>query len=283
MANEIVFIQANKYLKSAISFDQFVKDENCLITMIGEYHMKEFSCKDPQISISDYAINRYNDNKNTRIFLEYQHGDGFDASNIQSIPIQELFKKFGNNIPIIPYDYRAWWIGYQNQLELYQGDLQNLNNYDKIYEIYVKPLYDKWNEGFNLTKQLYKEKEYNFLSKEYLKVIDSNFKSIVQKIQEKGDKDELVFMLKNGWKSVTDFYILKEILKSDTTVNENIIITGEAHRKNLSNILDKFLNYQLINQQINKPNECINLYNTYEINSLLEMEKDAIESLLNLN
>ena len=296
--DENIFIESDKYLQSATSFEQFINSkDNRLITIIGELHMKEFSCQtENEISVSKYAIDRYKQNNKTKILLEYFIGN--DPSSILSIPIQEITKEFGNKLPVIPYDDRTWWIGYQNQLKLYYEDSKNklfkikdISN-EFLLNTYVKPFFEKnREEGFYLNKYQYDEKEYNFLKINYYNYINNQFLEIHKNLTtdfkfKKGRGNEtsqkmikrksIIKILREIWKNVTDFYILREIFKKDINTNEVIIITGEAHRKNISQILKNVFskNYTSINTQLNKDKDnCVKIFVVYNSEQFIEEEK----------
>jgi hypothetical protein len=279
MSSEIVFIETEYFLRSATSLQQFINIKcDRIITLIGEHHMDEFSCgsEKKELSISEYVIRRYNENKQIYICLEYFIDK--DPSTIASVPIKEISKYFKDNpsprSPIIPYDNRAWWIEYRYQLKLYGNDKEISSlDYKKLKDIYIEPMEKKHEEGFLLFEEEYEKDDLKTLL-DYVKSTRLFFKTIQTEMDKENvpkigrgsiktiklrKKNKVVKMLRVGWQRVTDFYLLKEILKKNDS-EEIIVIAGEAHIKNVSELLNAITFRLEYSENGKSENDCVRVF-----------------------
>lgn len=254
----IVFWETDSRLRSAVAFQQYVLANSRLTTLIGELHHQEFGCNASEISISEYAIQTIKRNPQSRVILELNPNQ--DPKTISSIPIREISAALPKNSPnssrIIPFDYRAWFVGWDVNNDLYEHNLKGYQP-QHIIDKLIMPLYTKWDKAFGIDVKDYDQGAYNYLDK-YIKDIDAEFKRIVSILNTK--QYDIVY-LKDAWMKVTDFFIIRELFKN-SDVNEYIIIAGESHRSNLTNILKSF---RLINDQTGQSGDCVNLFKTYKV------------------
>lgn len=164
-------------LQSAVSFAQYVLN-NKLITIIGEYHEREFGCQDgyKTITIADYALNILRTNVNSRVLLEIDP-DFIDHERKwpNSAPIREILKRAPREVRgrITGYDYRNWWIGADNRERLYHDTaaVYRLNTI-QIIDMYITPFFSRV-QAFMAT-QISPE---NYTNERQLKLISIRFPS----------------------------------------------------------------------------------------------------------
>ena len=120
--DKILFIESDLRLQSAISFSQYVIEvvpkRFKLVTLIGEIHLRKFSCeKDPQIPVSEYVLRTLRRNKQAVVLLEaYPPKICVKEywSKIGSYPIREIMEKTcGNSLVarVKGYDWRRYFLG----------------------------------------------------------------------------------------------------------------------------------------------------------------------------
>ena len=117
-------------------------------------------------------------------------------------------------------------------------------NSEKSFKIFASPLL-----GSSFTQDL---------------AIDSNY--FLMGIGAKIDMN-IKNKLFDAWKLVTDYFIIRKILKQDNLrIDEYILIVGEAHRVNIE-MLFKELNtlvQQIGNTQFGEKTKCVKLYETFK-------------------
>jgi len=261
----IVFISCkdNHVLKDSIGFDQYILNTNHLITVIGEYHWEKSRCKERNTkSISRYALERLSKNPNLNIYLEV------DSNLIKprrrtallpySIPIREIIsgvvteRIYDSPVKnIIGFDIRDTLLK-NYRVMLYEDD-SKLTQKD-ILEI--KQCFYKNKDKFNICSSIYTKKVYTFLKK-YLHSIENE----LHKVKTRSD----IYNLKIIWVKITDFFILKNILKKNQSNNESIVICGDYHRKNISQCFRKLKIPNIVSKKKNNT-KCIQLFETLVVN-----------------
>lgn len=258
----IVFIERQLNLNSTLTFLQTIYNK-CLITLLGEIHEKTWTCKPPFISIADYCLERVSKNKNCRVLLEYN--PSADPERIGSEAIRSVYaflKRMNGGLGyIIPFDYRSYFLSPQGQSFLYDYDWRNESiTYDAIELNFVIPYFKKYKTAFELKPDDYDQGIYNYLVGPFLTDVTQTFNAIGSQIRHNYAINDIQLSLKEAWKKVTDFFILREILKNNQ-INEYIVILGNKHFENLRVILANMATE--INYQQGTPQNCVKLYHTY--------------------
>lgn len=261
-----VYIEKSVNLNSTINFSQIIYKAKSLITLIGEIHEYNWTCPPPNINISDYCIERIKQNKNCRILLEYN--PAADPKTIGSQAIRSVFNSMSNiengNKYIIPFDFRSFFLTPKGQSELYDYDWKNTQkNLNEIKSKFILPYFDNFQSTFGLKREDYEPGIYNYLTKPFLEDTTQTFQAAGGQIERNYSIDKIQHTLKEAWKKVADFFILREILR-ESDINEYIVILGKKHFENLRFILSKM--GEEINYQEGKPEKCVNLYYTYTFN-----------------
>jgi hypothetical protein len=264
--DDIVFIERDTKLRSALSFSQYVLILNSqhmrLLTLIGEQHELEFQCKGSEQTITEYALQTLGSNPYAEILLE------IDPSFIQvrqrwpiSVPIRGILEG---------YDWRNAWLDEDDREHLYHDMkyMQGLSKED-ILSRYVKPFYSKYRDLMGLRRNDYSSAAYKFLSVTFLNKLESSIKEIEKRVTRSWDskkgRDNLVVRLLHFWKDVTDWNLMKMILVISET-NSIIAIMGEQHRKNLTHLFGKLK--PLAKQrgsQAGSQNKCVSLMKTVSV------------------
>ena len=294
LQRNIVFVQepGNTYLRDMYKISQFIIGTQTLITLVGEMHESIIKCKNdiPTIGIDDFAVRQLN-NDFSEIYLEIpEHVDVNNYNEVGSIPVRDIFSKLQqiNKIDKIKkMDIRAKYLK-KAHIELYQMDFntfeKNLTKFNispkndsqidnnkftqklsapfftidinKIIQLYINPFILFYNDEINYT---------NFNS--YLNFLRSEFENLqgnlvtynIVKIRD---------ILQQLWAKVTDYNILKGLLKHNPMIVNKIIIVGLAHYDNIFNILNDMKYVSLVNKQevSSDTNElnCIQLYSVVE-------------------
>lgn len=264
---DIVFIETPISLNSAVNFSQHIYKYTRLFTLIGELHQITWNCTSPSLSIAEYSKDCVMKNPNCKIMLEYYYE--LDPERIDSHAIKTTFaalKNIGRTDAIIAYDPRVYFLGLQGQIDLYYNN--GFNKYQTPQEIgqtFIEPYFQKLRENphlFSLDNN-YDPNIYNYLINSYVPDLTQSFYAIANMLQQNKPRIEIQFALMETWKKVTDFFVLKIILKNDM-INEYVIILGSKHYENL-NIVLKNMTYTIV-QKNGSPQQCINLYKVCSFN-----------------
>jgi len=268
-----VFKETGYVLESAVSFSQYIVNCNVLVTLIGEKHEKTFKCNAPSLTISEYCAKAVDRNPNCRIILEYYcGGENIKADNptqLNSDSIKNTYiqiKKNGHEKQILPLDYRPAFLTRGGQDDLYGDGWKKYKNCDEIIKAFIHPFW-KGSDKFGMKNpQFYSLKVRRFLEGYYQKIC-SVFAEVEIYCKNHANLKDIRGKLFDAWKLVTDYFIIRKILKQDKLyIDEYILIVGEAHRINIE-MLFKQLNslvQQIGNIQFGEKTKCVNLYETFK-------------------
>jgi len=262
IGNHILFVQSDIKLNSATSFAQYIFGQERLITLIGELHNHSWQCDKPSLSIAEYCEKALKHNSMCKILLEYNKGDF--PKKIGSEAIRDVYivaEKMGMENNIIPFDNRAFFLTFRGQGELYSDRYYNYKTWEEIGNTFIEPFYKRWREKPDLFKvgDNYPVKIKNYLENQYVSDMDITFRTIAGMLG-KYPNEEIHKALKDAWKKVADFFILRILLRNDS-VNEYIVILGEAHFNNIRGVLVT-AGVELGYSQGNSKN-CVSMYQTY--------------------
>jgi len=191
---------------------------NKKIIFFGEFHGQKTKCKASQ-TLFDFCIERIKKNKKARILLEYCPFSYCLKIHDSKSDIISSFLKFKDQSQVIPYDLRTFMLGDKNEYQLYNH--KNLS----MKEPFISSFFNKiW--LLDINSNLYSQDSYRYLLK-YVSDLKNTFSSV------KNISD-----IKEAWKKVTDFFILKEILQANPDINEFIVISGMKHFENLNHIFN---------------------------------------------
>lgn len=272
-----VFKETKHVLESAVSFSQYVVNCNVLVTLIGEKHEKTFKCNSPSsLTISEYCTKAVNRNKNCRIILEYYcGGENIKADNptqLNSDSIKNTYiqiKKNGKEKQIIPLDYRPAFLTRCGQDNLYGDGWKKYKNHEKIKKAFIDPFWKGLDKFGMKNPQFYSSEVRDFLNL-YYKEICLVFKNIELYVSKNDtDLENIKRKLFDAWKLVTDYFIIRKILKQDNLgIDEYILILGEAHRVNIQMLFEKLnpLVQRIGNTQFGQKGKCVKLYKTFRFN-----------------
>ena len=268
-----VFKNSGHVLESAVSFSQYVVNCNVLVTLIGEKHEKTFKCNAPSLTISEYCAKTVNLNRNCRVILEYYcGGENIKADNptqLNSNSIKNTYiqiKKNGQEKQIIPLDYRPAFLTRCGQDNLYGDGWKKYKNPEKIIKDFIDPFWKGLDKFSMKNPQFYSDKVRKFLDW-YYKKICSVFEEVEIYCKNHPNIENIKRKLFDAWKLVTDYFIIRKILKEDKLgIDEYILIVGEAHRVNIQMLFKQLspLVQQIGNTQFGKNKKCVNLYETFK-------------------
>jgi hypothetical protein len=270
----IVFKESGYVLESAVSFSQYVVNCNVLVTLIGEKHEHTFKCNAPSLTISEYCAKAVNSNRNCRVILEYYCGnedikaDNPTQLNSDSIKnTYKLIKKNGREKQILPLDYRPAFLTRCGQDNLYGDGWKKYKNPEKIIKDFIDPFWKGLDKFSMKNPQFYSDKVRRFLDWYYQKIC-SVFEEVEMYCKNHTNIENIKRKLFDAWKLVTDYFIIRKILKKDNLgINEYILIVGEAHRVNIEMLFKQLspLVQQIGNTQFGDKKKCVNLYETFKL------------------
>jgi hypothetical protein len=269
----IVFKESDYVLESAVSFSQYVVNCNVLVTLIGEKHEHTFKCNAPSLTISEYCAKAVDSNPNCRIILEYYcGGEKIKADNptqLNSDSIKNTYiqlKKNKQEKQILPLDYRPAFLTRCGQDNLYGDGWKKYKNPEKIIKDFIDPFW-KGSDKFAMNNpQFYSDKVRRFLDC-YYQEICSVFEEVEMYCENHENIENIKRKLFDAWKLVTDYFIIRKILKQDNSdIDEYILIVGEAHRVNIEKLFRQLspLVQQIGNTQFGDKKKCVNLYETFK-------------------
>lgn len=238
--------KSKKKVMNVINMSQYNISGN-YVTIFGELHTTIPLLYDKKLGIGldEFILDRIHKNKSIKILLEYN--PDFNPLTIESNNINEIYRKlYDNNLNshIIPFDYKYYFINYHDYFKLFNSlEFLKLTK-NQIIKCYLDPYFDKSkHHAFNLDMVDYTKDAYNYLY-EYLKNIENRLGYLYEDINLPKNKkvyksnDMLRFELIINWANLADFFILREILKKQTS--EYIIVVGDNHRINIQKILFNF-------------------------------------------
>lgn len=265
--DDFVLINYNYDMNSIISFCQFIIN-NRLITLFGEFHDNNFTCGRRQKNVSDYILSCVKCNKNCKIILEYS--DMFDISDINSKTMNDIYnilKKHDKLDRLVGLDIRQYILGLKMNI-LYHGDDIYKYNPEEIYNMFILPFNDANKKYMGLNMNDYDGVVFGILKNNKSKILN-DLDRIIRELRNCSlIKKSLVKLLKEFWKKVVDFYILKYILKKHTNIDEYIILIGEYHCQNIKKVIGRYM----INNLIKNKDSCINLYQIYTKNKVCMLD-----------
>ena len=255
----IVFVESQEFIDSAVSFSQYIFDGKRLITIIGELHTTPFQCPQPSITIAQFCKNAVSRNDKCRVLLEYNKLDKgcppseWSACEVLTTTYNEL--KESNESQMIPSDIRPSFITRQEQNYLYgthtrmDGEYKYIrekfvNPFTKIFEITsleINPILQKKTSKF-LDQKNFHPLIYEFFKYYYLNNMIMRFRDIDKLIREKQEiylpdgrevQGSIYERLKEAWAAVSDFFIMKYLFTINDNINEYILIVGDGHRFNI--------------------------------------------------
>ena len=240
-------------IESAVNITQFSFVKR-LITLIGEFHEVGWKCSGTKnLSINDYLCLRTKENPKCIILLEF-HPELTD-SKIGMIGSEVIRKIYKNNCQknmeirkrIIGIDIRTDYIGRDGQTNLYNKDkIHSKYTATEFKETFIDSFF-KENDGyFGLVSQTHDlDETVQKNMKKYSKQIYNDF----IKAETETNNPKKLQLLKECFAKITDFNILLEIFKK-RDCNEIIIVVGEFHRKNLTDVLMTFTNITHVSTNI---------------------------------
>lgn len=253
-------------LGSAINFKQYLfKDNQKMITIIGEYHNHDFNCFNNK-DISQYCLERVKNNSKCSILLEYSKYD--DPKTIGSTTINSTYKKLVKHKKqkhIVPIDFRTLFLKAEGQSKLYDSIWDEKTwTKSKILKSYINPFFNKAKKILKIDRKKYSDQSYKNIYLYILNVIAPQFNLIADNLDQFEIKP-LQQELRIVWNKVMDIGILIHILSNDTT-DEYIVIAGNRHCKNLERMLDVDFHseFKLLHSQSYVENKCIELNGTYK-------------------
>lgn len=261
--DNIVFVESQEFIDSAVSFSQYIFGGKRLITIIGELHTTPFQCPKPSITIAEFCKNAVLRNDKCRVLLEYNKSDK-DCPPSQWTECEVLTTTYNalkesNESQMIPSDMRPSFITRQGQNILYRTHTRmNPTNMDDEYKYIRENFVEPFIKHFEIrdikmdirhqskTPKFLFQKEhhppiYEFFKVYYLNFMLIPFKYIINLINIKqpiynDDGTEIpggiYEMLKQAWAAVSDFFIMMSLFKINN-INECILIVGDGHRKNI--------------------------------------------------
>ena len=296
-----VFVQTDVKLNSATSFSQYIYNKKILITIIGELHKIQFTCDKPSVSIPDYCSSAVNYNAKCKIFLEFNENEQIEDLNWEKKSTIKQTCEYLNRpltyskySKIIRFDERPTLITRKYQNFLYWANWQDMrhwqainiydsiNIYDAINQYYIESFEIKLFESskFNNQESYTHLQIYSLRLKTKLEIIKreleinkSKFESQLEDV--KSYLADIQGKLQYFWSEVCDFYLLQKLfITDDNECNECIVLVGEAHKRNICDLLDTFNKPNKIYEKLNDSNatgydetddskkKCVNIFRT---------------------
>lgn len=257
-------------LNGASSFYQY-NINNIHITYIGEYHWGKQQCRMKNvdhITIEKYVIYKLTNNPyKVKILLEYPpeniHIGEMSSSKTMKSIIKKVTKDMSLSSSIEGFDVRTLILPVKMQILLYYNpdEFYKLDNetiktlfLDNIRKITIgddNKLYVGYNSIFDINASNYNTREYNYIQS-YISNINDDVNIISEELTKLSSKstptqlnDELFatirYMVMNLWKKVSDFGVIRYVMKKDIgkMYDEIIIVAGEEHAKNFYEIFKK--------------------------------------------
>ena len=292
----IVFVESDEFIDSAVSFSQYIFGGKRLITIIGELHTTPFQCPQPSMTIAQFCKNAVSRNNKCRVLLEYNRLDKdcppSEWTECEVLTTSYNALKESNESQMIPSDMRPSFITRQGQNILY-GTHTRMNptsmddEYKYIRENFVKPFTEKFEikniemdsrHQSKTPKFLFQQEHhpciYEFFKVYYLNFMLIPFKYIINLIKIKqpiynDDGTEIpggiYERLKQAWAAVSDFFIMMSLFKINDKIDECILIVGDGHRANIQRAFE-YINDKIKTQQ-----------------NVLDVHKELDDSLLKEN
>lgn len=264
--DSLLFMETEYQLESVFNFSQYIFDSKKLITLVGELHGINFKCPNNSISFAEYC-EKMIENDDTMIFIEVSYKNS-NLSNISSdniINTFKLLKTHNKDSRIINFDERSTFMGIENQYLLYNDiEFSKLNKND----INQKFISSFDSNKLDISHESHTGNSLEFLTKNRENII-KEFESINNFIKSKdlripAIKQKIHQRLKDAWKMVADFYILRKILEINKH-NSFIILVGEAHRKYIQQLFDESALFFKLNEQDGNQTNCVRLFRTYYV------------------
>jgi hypothetical protein len=252
------------YIKNISSVYQYkLTKPNKLLTIFGEYHNQKIDCGEGKksISLAEFIIDTLKYNKNTKVILEYNAGIDYKTilSVINSDNIREIIKALDDNKlidKILPVDCRDFYLGVLYHRELYNNPKMN-KSFSYINTHYInKFLLAKISINPNVQKNLVCIlKDYLQEVKDLFLYLKDNWDKIPQPINYAETIPFNLYLLRDAWSKVVDYYILEQLFMTDDTT-EYICLIGDKHRENLQKFISKAFKIST-KHQVARDNDCI--------------------------
>ena len=276
----IVFVESQEFIDSAVSFSQYIFDGKRLITIIGELHTSPFKCPEPSITIAQFCKNAVSRNDKCRVLLEYNKSDKdcppSEWSSCEVLTTTYNALKESNESQMIPSDMRPAFITRQEQNYLYgthtrkDGEYKYIrekfvNPFTKIFGITsleINPILQKKTPKF-LDEKNFHPLIYEFFQYYYVNHMIVRFRDIDKLIREKQEiylpdgrevQGSIYERLKEAWAAVSDFFIMKSLFTINDNINEYILIVGDGHRFNIQKA------FEYINDKIKTQKNILDLH-----------------------
>ena len=261
----LIMVEDKKELNSATDFSQYVFQGRRLITMIGELHSHSWSCNGHPVSIAEYITETVKRNKMCRVMLEIN--PGVDPSTLGSDAIKETAASLhgiGRGDAIIPVDVRRFFLGADGQHILYDTVFPPSMPPEEIAHRFIEPFFKKALEDsglFSLVKEEYSEAVALYLIRTYVPRLEANFRRTASQLRSL-PTFKIQDMLKDDWKEVVDFYILRELLQESET-DEYTLVIGHMHYMHIQKSLELLATLIGPNQTYKGVRNCVKLFRTY--------------------
>ena len=261
----LIMVEDKQELNSATAFSQYVFQGRRLITMIGELHGHSWACNDHPVSIAEYITETVKRNKMCRVMLEIN--PDVDPSTLGSDAIRETatsLHRIGRGDAIIPVDVRRFFLGADGQHILYDTVFPPSMPPEEIAHSFIEPFFKKAREDsglFSLMKEEYSEAAALYLIRTYVPRLEANFRRTASQLRSL-PTFKIQNMLKNDWKEVVDFYILRELLQ-ESKKDEYILVIGHMHYMHIQKSLELLATLIGPNQTHKGVRNCVKLFRTY--------------------
>lgn len=245
-------IVSDKLINSATGISYFTLNVGGIdktVTVIGEYHMRDFVCdgKD-SIRVYDYCLDRFTSNPKCNILLEYNPSET-NLDRIGSTIINDIFSGTDKTMKTKRtkgIDNRQDILSRDQQNMLYNDDIKFSSTYEnKSDKLMLDFVYSYLNSPIKKSSSEYSER-LNI----YKDHVDDCFKKL--------SKDNInVLDLRWAWCKSMDHHVLTTITKSNE-VNEYIIVVGENHRSNITEVVKQW-GVEVSEQKGKTSSDCVNL------------------------
>ena len=296
----LVIVDECRELNSATSFSQYTLNGR-LITMIGELHDVSWECPNSPVSISDYVIGSVTRSGGCQVMLELNDymldvllrhvkdtGEQVEPDVMGSEAIREIIVGLfnaGRHDAIRPVDWRSFFLTPRGQHLLYNVDWAADGSYEQtapsssnynpetIGNQFIEPYFAKQRADgrlFSIHVDDYDPNAARFLVDTYVPKLERNFTDTANLLRQvptttaatKRLLDKVQARLKDNWKEVMDFFVLRELLKTRGS-DEVVIILGDMHYRHMQPIIRRFATIIGQNQTDKRAGRCVKLAQTY--------------------
>ncbi len=251
MSNKQSPLSGHLYLPGIESFFQYEIDGR-LVTVIGEEHMSGYvNCpEEPSITVANLMVRFAKTNPMNKLLLEFIPNRADLCPFIGSKNIADTYKasvESKTDNQLIGFDIRSLLLRSVDQDVLYH-EPRSLSKLDSsvVAKVYIEPISSNnmISNKLLLDNTLYTKDQYTFLNVTYLNdlIAHANYAKNQLASWDTGDKMTIITTIRDLWKKVADYAIIKEIFISTGKQRGGniVVLCGYNHAHNLHTVFRRF-------------------------------------------